>query len=186
MNDGYRVSLAVCLLTLTGVAHASGLEFHSVLSTAQEVPVPAAPSVTIEEAEVTIRFSEDFSSAAVRLEVSPSSSVVAAHFYCNLAGVNGPVAFGLISPGSFLFMGDVATGTLTNADYTGANCVPQIGRPVNNLAALALAMREGMIYANVHTSANMGGEFRGQLLPRDRDRDRDRGDEDDDEQDDGP
>ncbi len=44
-----------------------------------------------------------------------------------------------------------------------------IGRPVNNIAALALAMRDGLIYINVHTAAFGGGEIRGQLLedPRD-------------------
>ena len=56
-------------------------------------------------------------------------------------------------------------GTLTNADSTGADCVPTIGRVVNNLASLAFAMRDGLIYANVHTRPQfMGGEVRGQMV----------------------
>jgi hypothetical protein len=55
---------------------------------------------------------------------------------------------------------------LLNTDFTGADCVPNIGRPVNNLAALAFAMRDGLIYANVHTTNFPGGEIRGQMLER--------------------
>ena len=51
-----------------------------------------------------------------------------------------------------------------DTDFTGADCVPAIGRPVNNIASLAFAARNGLIYANVHTVANPPGEVRGQLL----------------------
>ena len=54
-------------------------------------------------------------------------------------------------------------GVLTNADFTGADCVPIIGRPVNNIAALAFAMEQGLIYINVHTTDNLPGEVRGQM-----------------------
>jgi hypothetical protein len=53
---------------------------------------------------------------------------------------------------------------LTNLDFTGADCTPIVGRPVNNIAALAFAMRNGLIYANVHTDVFPAGEQRGQML----------------------
>jgi hypothetical protein len=63
--------------------------------------------------------------------------------------------------------GLLAGGTLTNistdASFLVADCVPFIGRPVNNIASLFLAMRDGLIYANVHTAANPSGEIRSQL-----------------------
>jgi hypothetical protein len=46
------------------------------------------------------------------------------------------------------------------------DCPTPIGMPINNIASLAFAMRDGLIYANVHTVANSGGEARGQLLER--------------------
>ena len=94
-----------------------------------------------------------------------ADNFVAAHFHCARPGVTGPVAFGMVSPGPCMFDGTELRCTLTNADFSGADCIPGVGRPVNNIAALALAMRDGLVYANVHTSDNPPGEVRGQLLP---------------------
>lgn len=157
-------------LALPIAAHAEDdddeLEFRAALSTAQEVPSPAG-TVSIERASIRANFNEDLSAVSVRLKVVPSDRVVAAHFHCNRAGLTGPVAFGLIQPGAFEFDRNVARGTLTNDDFTGADCVPTVGRPVNNIAALALAMRDGLIYINVHTVENPPGEVRGQMLEDD-------------------
>lgn len=149
------------------------LEFEAGLSGAQEVPARATPAT----GEVAVEFDEAFTQAEVRLEVSNIQNVVAAHFHCNRAGLNGPVAFGLFSPGDFVFDAErgVAQGILTNDDFTGADCAPIIDRPVNNIAALAFAMQDGLIYANVHTNDGEGdpntgpgdfpdGEIRGQLF----------------------
>ena len=138
------------------------LKFAAALSAAQSVPVPV-PGL-IQRARISAVFDRSLSEVRVRLNVRGGDNVVAAHFHCALPGVAGPVAFGLFSPGPLTFDGERAVGTLTNADFTGADCVPTIGRPVSNIAALALAMREGLIYANVHTLDNFPGEVRGQLI----------------------
>ncbi len=141
---------------------ADGLDFSAELSAAQEVPMPGA--VTIDKSDIDAKFDDALTRVEVKLKVKGGATVVAAHFHCARAGENGPVAFGLFSPGPLSFDGRQARGTLTNADYTGADCVPNIGRPVNNIAALALAMRDGLIYINVHTASNPPGEVRGQML----------------------
>ncbi len=154
----------VGLLALPGVAYGGGLEFEAEMTTAQEVPTPG-PGL-ISGSDVLAVFDEGFTEVDVTLKVDGGDNVVAAHFHCALPGEIGPVAFGLFSPGPLVFDGAEAKGFLTSADFTGADCNPTIGRPVNNIAALALAMREGLIYVNVHTTDNLPGEVRGQMLER--------------------
>ena len=137
------------------------LKFAAALSNAQSVPAPV-PGL-IERARVSAKFDRSLSEVQVRFRVRGGDNVFAAHFHCALPGAPGPVALGLF-PGGLIFDGERAVGTLTNADFSGANCVPSIGRPVNNIAALAFAMREGLIYINVHTADNPAGEVRGQMI----------------------
>lgn len=143
-------------------ANESIFEFRSQLSRAQEVPTPGPGSIT--RADALAEFTADLSAVSVRLRVDGGHNVVAAHFHCALPGVTGPVAFGLFSPGPLQFDGVEASGVLTNEHFSGADCTATIDRPVNNIAALALAMREGLIYINVHTSDNPPGEVRGQMI----------------------
>lgn len=163
LTRAHRVALGtLCLLAAVGVAGAAGPEFEAHLSRAQAVP--AAGPGAVEDAVVHVRFAEDLSSLEVRLDIEGGANVLAAHFHCARAGATGPVAFGLFEPGPLEFDGATAAGVLDNGAATGADCVPTIGRPVTNVAALALAMRDGLIYVNVHTTDNPPGEVRGQLL----------------------
>ena len=138
------------------------MHFAAKLSPAQGIPAPEGG--IIHRAVATADFNLELSAVRVHLVVRNGARVVAAHFHCGLPGEAGPVAFGLFSPGPLAFGGVQAKGTLTNADFTGSDCVPAIGRPVNTIAALAFAMREGLIYLNVHTTDNPAGEVRGQML----------------------
>ena len=139
-----------------------GLKFEADLSRDQEVPTAVGGNIIA--AEVEAEFDDAFTQVDVRLRVEGGENVTRAHFHCARPGQNGPIAFGLFSPGPLVFDGEEAEGTLTNADFTGADCVPLIGRPVNNIVALVFAMRDGLIYTNVHTTDNPSGEVRGQML----------------------
>jgi hypothetical protein len=154
----------LALLVLSSTAYGEeARSFEAELTGAQEVP-----AVTTEtEGEITVRFNRERTEAKFRLIVEDGVAVTMAHFHCAPAGVNGPVIaflFGNV-PGGFDVDGRLAKFTLTNANITAitANCVPTIGRQITNLADLAQAMQEGLIYANVHTVAHPGGEIRGQL-----------------------
>jgi hypothetical protein len=68
----------------------------------------------------------------------------AAHIHVGKAGVNGPVAVGLVKQGD------------------NAWRVPD-GAKLD--AAQFNAYKEGALYVNVHTAANKGGEIRSQLMP---------------------
>ncbi len=144
--------------------------FRAVLSGAQEVVFDDAgqfiPGGTETDASGRIRvvFNPSLSRIHVILRVENlAGGFTAAHFHCGRAGENGPVPFGLVNPGPLELNGKTIRGTLTNEDFTGADCVPNIGRPVNNIAALAFAMKKGLIYTNVHTEIFPPGEVRGQM-----------------------
>ncbi len=153
--------IMAAFLAFTSTASANGLIFKADPSTAQAVPTPGPGLIT--SAKVKAKFDKTFTEVEVRLEVEGGANVVAAHFHCARPGAVGPVAFGLFSPGPLAYDGSQAKGVLTNADFTGADCVPLIGRPVNNIAALAFAMEDGLIYVNLHTTDNLPGEVRGQM-----------------------
>jgi hypothetical protein len=96
---------------------------------------------------------------AFRLE-----NIVVAHIHCGAAGVNGPVVADLFVPAAPVTKnGLLAHGVITNADV-----IPRVGNPacpgdVENFDDLLAQIRAGNAYVNVHTTANPGGEIRGQL-----------------------
>ena len=140
------------------------LAFRAELSGEQEVP----EVVTGTSGRVALMFDSALSEALFVLRVRDGTSVTQAHFHCGRPGANGPVIvflFGFVAGGVDVD-GVLAEDTLTNADFFGVDCVGVIGRPVNNIASLAFAARDGLIYVNVHTVANPAGEVRGQLLER--------------------
>ncbi|MGH7928253.1 MAG: CHRD domain-containing protein [Candidatus Binatia bacterium] len=161
---GENILMLIVFLALCGVASAKdkdGLKFDAQLTGAQEVPERDTPA----KADIAAQFDLGFTELEVELKVSDNTvgTVTRAHFHCAAPGANGPIVFGLFDPGPFP-VGNRVDGTLTNADYTGADCVPTTGRVINNLASLALAMRDGLIYANIHTTIFTGGELRGQMI----------------------
>lgn len=151
----------VCVIGDEGAG--DGLRFEAELAAAQEVALVDSAGT----GRATVRFDAAFTQVFVDLRVANlTGAFTRAHFHCHRPGANGPVAFGLVEPGPLVFDGRRVRGTLTNADFNGADCVPQVARPVNNIAALAFAMRDGLVYLNVHTDVYPGGEIRGQLLPQ--------------------
>jgi len=172
-----NIILLVFVALSTSAAFGDGLQFEAELSGAQET----ADVMTDAEGKITARFDEELTKVKVRLRVRDSAGTfLRAHFHCALPGENGPIVFGLVDPGPLFFLRGRVRGTLTNADFTGADCVSNIGRPVNNIAALAFAMREGLIYINVHSDEFRPGEIRGQML-EEHDGDDDDDDDDDDD-----
>ena len=139
--------------------------FKARLSASQEVPSNDSEA----KATIEVEFDKGFTKLEIELRVRDTlGAITRAHFHCAKPGENGPIAFGIFDPGPFPVPMDATSikieGVLTNADFNNVDCIPNIGRPVNNLAALAFAMREGLIYANVHTIFRSGGEVRGQMI----------------------
>lgn len=165
---------AMLSLGAMSVGHADELEFEAALSGVQEVVFDGTGSFvpggreTPAMGRVHAKFDAGFTKLRVNVKIENLlGTFAAAHFHCGRPGQNGPVAFGLVSPGPLSFDGKRIHGTLRNTDFSGGDCSSVIGRPVNNLAALALAMRDGLIYLNIHSTVYPPGEIRGQALEDD-------------------
>ncbi len=172
----YIFCAATAIALVAGTAAADDdFDFLGRLSGAQEVVMSGDPPEMVPGGVDTpalglaaARFDPALARVRVMLRVRGlTGAFSAAHFHCGRPGENGPVVFGLVEPGRLQFDGERLAGELTNADYTGADCMPVVGRPVNNVASLALAMKDGLIYANVHTDLHPAGEIRGQMLDDD-------------------
>lgn len=168
------LSIAMCLVACffaSSVTYGDDLEFASTATGAQEVVFDIngnfVPGGTATDAvgRTKAKFDAGLTKVEVNLRIKNLvGNFTRAHFHCGRPGQNGPIAFGLVDPGPLAFDGERVRGTLTNSDFTGADCTPVIGRPVNNIAALAAAMRDGLIYLNVHSDAFPAGEIRGQMM----------------------
>jgi hypothetical protein len=85
------------------------------------------------------------------------TSVFASHIHGpGAAGVVAPVIINLFLPNgnSATLNGVVAHGSITNANNAAVS-----------LDSLRVLFNNGMAYANVHTTANQGGEIRDQIHP---------------------
>lgn len=171
----------MCLPTLAFAGIGNAEEYHQFeadLSGAQEVVFDDSdafvPGGTDTDAtgRVDILFSDSYTEAQLELSFGNLAGIFsAAHFHCGRPGENGPVVFGLVNPGPLALEGQTIRGTITNDAYTGEDCSEIVDRPINNLVSLARAMRDGLVYANVHSDSFPAGEIRGQMLADDDDDD---------------
>jgi hypothetical protein len=119
------------------------------LSGAQEVPAV----VTTATGQGTAVVSADGTTITYIITYSGLSGTVnASHIHTGAAGVAGPVILP-ITPGP-----SPMTGTLTAANFVAAG-------GITSFAQAVAALRAGTTYFNLHTTANPGGEIRGQILP---------------------
>lgn len=155
-----RWSVPVVVLLALGIAlvgspvAAQPTVFTAQLSGAQEVP----PVNTLARGAATFVLNPDGTALSYRLIVANIENVQAAHIHLAPAGVNGPVVaflFGFVAPTPRV-NGVLAEGTITSANLIG----PLLGHPLSDLIA---AMEAGSTYADVHTTAFLAGEIRGQI-----------------------
>jgi hypothetical protein len=118
------------------------------LTGAQEVPAVA----TTATGQGTAVISADGSTITYIVTYSGLSGTVnAAHIHTGAAGVAGGVILPLTAGPSPM------TGTLTAANFAASG-------PVTTFAQAVAAIRAGTTYFNLHTTANPGGEIRGQIM----------------------
>ena len=178
----------VCASTAALSDDAAPTRFLTKATAAQEVRgsgTEDAPFVAVDfdsSSEAAALFKFDRGLSQMRVRITPrhlEGNLTRAHLHCARAGENGPIALGFIAPGPLSQNGKQITGTLNNADLQAnqnldpqaTSCRDTIGRPINTMAALAYAMRDGLVYLNIHTDLRPAGEVRGQVYEDDVDAD---------------
>jgi hypothetical protein len=144
------------------VALAAALAVGPALALAADPPTPAfggplggsqeVPAVTTAATgEGTAVVSTDGSTITYYVAYSGlSGSAVAAHIHTGATGVAGGIILPLVVSASPM------VGTLTAANFTASGAITTFAQAV-------AAIQAGNTYFNIHTSANPGGEIRGQI-----------------------
>jgi hypothetical protein len=131
--------------------------FQARLTGDEEVP----PVVTETSGKLKMQVNKDETAVDFVLTVNDGVAITQAHLHCGVFGMNGPI---------FVFLGglhaaglDVDGKWINNATFTDAS-ITNRGTPCGaDLRALLQAMRNGMVYANVHSVQFPGGVVRGQV-----------------------
>ncbi|MCX6049409.1 MAG: CHRD domain-containing protein, partial [Chloroflexi bacterium] len=118
------------------------LPFSATLSGANEVPAVVTTASGVGAFAYNLRTRE----LTYTVQVADIANITLAHIHRGAAGVNGPVAYMLYDGTGLFDPGHPISGVVTLSE-----------------ADQALLMNRGL-YVNVHTTANPGGEMRGQLV----------------------
>ena len=163
--------LAFVALLFGGVApaHAQS-EMAANLSGDQEAPIPVT-TIAFGQATFDVNFSENTLGMNYTLSATNLKQAFMAHIHCGATGVSGPVIVQLAgaAPGNrgFNLNGPwIGSAELTDGNVVGGiNCTTATGGTltVQNLIDVITLMATGMAYVNIHTTANPGGEIRGQI-----------------------
>ena len=161
----FSAALVAILLAVAPSAQAQGFNFKAGLSGDQEVP----PIDTATTGRISLKFDSLLSEARYDLHINDGELITQAHLHCAPAGTNGPAVAFLFNgapvpgPGGIDVDGRLERGVLTNLDIIPTDCG---GSPINNIASLLAAVRDGNIYVNVHSELNPPGVVRGQIFDR--------------------
>jgi CHRD domain-containing protein len=134
--------------------------FHARLDGGQETPAIS----TAGTGEFTATLNEAGTELSYELKFSGlSSNAVASHVHLGQFGVPGGVVFFLCGGGSkpaCPASGGTVTGTVIASDVLA---LPSQGIVAGDFDKVITAMRQGLTYANVHTTNFPAGEIRGQI-----------------------
>ncbi|MCU0626154.1 MAG: CHRD domain-containing protein [Gemmatimonadaceae bacterium] len=135
--------------------------FTAQLAGSNEVP----PVTTTASGSATFTAVGD-TALSYTITVSGLTGVTMGHIHSGAAGVNGPVLVWLAPPNgtapqtpSGLTNGELSAGRINASWIRGVG-----GAPAISLDSLKRLLRTGNAYVNLHTSANAGGELRGQIV----------------------
>ena len=171
LDKSLLAGLAVTSLLYVPVAGADD-ERHRVKATLigfQETPLTLS---TPGSGRFTAKIDDDAQTIDYKLSYEGlEAPAIAAHIHLGARGTTGGVSAFLCSGGNKPACppgGGTVTGTITPADIIGPAAQ---GIAPGEFAEVVRAIRNGAVYANVHSTLRPGGEIRGQLRSSDEDDD---------------
>ncbi len=143
------------LFTLAFSAAAQAQTFTATLHGGNENP----GVVTGSAGTATVTLNTATNTITYRVEVyNMPVGTTASHIHVGAQGVNGPVVINLTVPAGGISNDFALTGTATTTDL-----VARAAQGINSWEDFVQALLLGNMYVNVHSTANPGGEIRGQL-----------------------
>jgi hypothetical protein len=145
----------VFALLVSTQAQAQTINFTANLSGGNEVPGVSTGSA----GTATISLDQATGVVTYRVDVyNMPVGTTAAHFHAGAPGVSGPVVVNFT----------VVTAISNDFDISGTasatSLVPRAPQGINSWDDFVQALQLGNIYVNVHSTANPGGEIRGQVV----------------------
>ena len=156
----WMISMAVLLTAVAACSDDDGgtgtdTDFEAVLGGGDEVP----PVTTLATGSATLTI--EGQQIVYQVDVQNIEDVLFSHIHIAPEGENGPVRLNLCGTDDTPGCSTIGTGTLVS-DSNGVTA----GTPPITFDSLVSAIRAGNAYVNVHTTANPGGEIRGQITPQ--------------------
>jgi hypothetical protein len=152
------LSLAIAglfVLLVSAQAQAQTVNFTATLSGGNEVPGVVTGSVGT--ATVSVNLATQVVTYRIDVYNMPVGTT-ASHFHVGAAGVGGPVVVNF-TVAAGISNDFVITGTASATDLTA-----RAAQGINSWDDFVQALLLGNIYINVHSTANPGGEIRGQVV----------------------
>ncbi len=145
----------VFTLLVSAQAQAQTLSFTAALSGGNEVPGVSTGSagtgtVTLNLATGVVTYRIDVYNMPV--------GTTAAHFHVGAPGVSGPVVI------NFTVVTSISNDFAITGTASATDLVPRAPQGINSWDDFVQALQLGNIYMNVHSTANPGGEIRGQVV----------------------
>ena len=153
-----RLSLALAalfILTASSQAQAQVITFNALLSGGNEVP----PVVTGSAGSAVVTWNTATRTGTYRVDVyNMPVGTTASHIHVGAHNVGGPVIINFTVPA-----GGISNDFALQGTFACSDLVARAAQGINSCDDFEQALVLGNTYVNVHSTANPGGEVRGQL-----------------------
>jgi len=152
----FAIAGLFALLVSAAQAQAQTITFTAQLNGGQEIPVVVTGSV----GTATVTWNTVTKTGTYRVDVyNMPVGTTASHIHAGAVGAGGPVIVNFTVPAGGISNDFALSGTFACSDV-----VPRAAQGINSCEDFEQALLLNNTYANVHSTANPGGEIRGQLI----------------------